>query len=66
MNFQRAAESMRMPILGYFVVIGTILLGALALVSSELDSRPLPVSQSIGVPAPFKASLEPTADGSIR
>jgi hypothetical protein len=57
---------MRMPIFGYFVVVGTILFGALALVSSDLESKPLPVSQTIGVPAPFKAPLEPTADISVR
>lgn len=57
---------MRMPILGYFVVIGTLLFGALVLVSSDLDSKPLPVSQTTGVPAPFKAPLETTAGISVR
>jgi hypothetical protein len=50
-----------MPIFGYFVVVGTILFGGLVLVSSQLESKPLPVSQTIGIPAPFKASLD--ADG---
>lgn len=57
---------MRMPILGYFVVIGTVLLGAIALVGSELESKPLPVTQTTGVPAPFKAPLETTAGISVR
>lgn len=46
---------MRMPILAYFLVMGTILFGGLVLVSSQLESKPLAVSQRIGVPAPFKA-----------
>jgi hypothetical protein len=46
---------MRMPILGYFFVIGAILFGGLVLVSAQLASTPLPVSQRIGVLAPFKA-----------
>ena len=46
---------MRMPILSYFLVIGTVLLGGLVLVSTQLESKPLPVSQRIGVPPPFKA-----------
>jgi hypothetical protein len=57
---------MRMPIFGYFVVVGAVLFGTLALISSELESKPLPVSQTIGVPAPFKAPPEPTADISVR
>jgi len=57
---------MRMPILGYFVVVGAILVGTLALVGSKMESTPLPVSQTIGVPAPFKAPLEATADASVR
>src|SRR5215813_5381660 len=46
---------MRMPILSYFLVIGPVLFGGLILVSSQLESKPLPVSQRIGVPPPFKA-----------
>jgi hypothetical protein len=53
---------MRMPILGYFLVMGTILFGGLVLVSSQLESKPLPVSQRIGVPPPFSAP--PDANGS--
>jgi len=53
---------MRIPILAYFLVVGTILFGGLVLVSSQLESRPIPVSQRIGVPAPFKAL--PDANGS--
>jgi hypothetical protein len=51
-----------MPILGYFLIIGALLFGGLVLISSQLQSRPLPVSQRIGVPAPFKAA--PDANGS--
>jgi hypothetical protein len=51
---------MRMPILTYFLVIGALLFGALVLVSSQLESKSLPVSQSIGLPAPFKVS--PTSE----
>jgi hypothetical protein len=47
-----------MPILSYFLVAGTILFGGLVLVGSQLESKPLPVSQTIGVPPPFKAALE--------
>jgi hypothetical protein len=46
---------MRMPILTYFLVVGTVLFGGLVLVSSQLESKPLPVSQRVGVPPPFKA-----------
>jgi hypothetical protein len=45
-----------MPIFGYFVVVGAILFGAIALVGSELESTPMPVTQTIGVPPPFKES----------
>jgi hypothetical protein len=44
-----------MPILSYFLVIGAVLFGGLVLVSSQLESKPLPVSQRVGVPPPFKA-----------
>jgi hypothetical protein len=46
---------MRMPILSYFLVVGTVLFGGLVLVRTQLESKPLPVSQRIGVPPPFKA-----------
>jgi hypothetical protein len=50
---------MRMPILSYFLVIGTALVGLLFLVSHEIEpSRPLGVSQMVGVPPPFKAPPE--------
>lgn len=52
---------MRMPVFGYFVAVGVTLFAGLVLVSSQLESKPLPVSQTIGIPAPFKAS--PGADG---
>ena len=51
---------MRMPVLSYFLVVGILLFGGLVLVSSRLESKPLPVSQTIGLPAPFKAPLEDT------
>jgi hypothetical protein len=47
-----------MPILSYFLVVGTVLFGGLVLVSNRLEPKPLPVSQTIGVPAPFKAQPE--------
>ena len=62
MNFRPIADAMRMPILGYFLVIGAILFAAIVVVGSELESEPLPVSQTIGVPPPFRASVEPSAD----
>jgi len=49
---------MRMPLLSYFLVAGTALLGALVLVGNKLEPRPLPVSQMVGVPMPFKAPPE--------
>jgi len=49
---------MKMPILSYFLVAGTILFGGLVLLSSHLEFKPLPVSQMIGVPQPFKAPPE--------
>lgn len=51
---------MRMPILSYFLFVGTALVGLLFLVSAEIEpnSSPLKVSQMVGVPAPFKALPE--------
>jgi len=49
---------MRMPLLSYVLVVGTALLGALVLVGNKLEPRPLPVSQMVGVPMPFKAPPE--------
>ena len=54
---------MRIPLLAYFLVMGIILFSGLVLVSSQLESKPLPVSQRIGVPPPLKAS--PDANGSL-
>ena len=48
--------AMRIPLLAYFLVMGIILFSGLVLVSSQLEFKPLPVSQRIGVPPPFKAS----------
>lgn len=53
---------MRMPLLAYFLVMGILLFTGLVLVSSQLESKSLPVSQRIGVPPPFKA--QPDANGS--
>jgi hypothetical protein len=49
-----------MPILSYFLVIGTALVGVLFLVSYEIEPSgpPLGVSQMVGVPPPFKAPPE--------
>ena len=50
---------MRMPVLSYFLVdAGTVLFGVLVLVSNQFEPKPLPVSQTVGVPAPFKAPPE--------
>ena len=43
---------MRMPVLYYFLVAGTVLFGVLVLVSNKFEPKPLPVSQTVGVPAP--------------
>ncbi|HET7803324.1 MAG TPA: hypothetical protein VFL53_03715 [Pseudolabrys sp.] len=51
-----------MPLLAYFLVMGIILFAGLVLVSSQLESKSLPVSQRIGVPPPFKSL--PDANGS--
>jgi hypothetical protein len=50
-----------MPILSYFLVVGTVLFGGLVLVSTQLESKPLSVSQRIGVPPPFKAAPDDLA-----
>jgi hypothetical protein len=51
---------MRMPIVSYFVVAGTALVGLLFWVSNGLDqnSTPIKTSQTIGVPEPFKGRAE--------
>ena len=46
------------PVLSYFLVAGTVLFGVLVLVSNKFEPKPLPVSQMVGVPAPFKAPPE--------
>src|SRR5262245_59091907 len=53
-------KSMRMPILAYFLIVGAVLFGGMRLVSSQLEAKPLPVSQRIGVPAPFKVPPDQT------
>jgi hypothetical protein len=47
-----------MPVLSYFLVAGSVLFGVLVLVSNKFEPKPLPVSQMVGVPAPFKAPPE--------
>ena len=51
---------MRMPILSYFIVAGTALVGLLFWVSNGLDpnSSPIKTSQTVGLPEPFKAQPE--------
>jgi hypothetical protein len=51
---------MRMPIFSYFGVVGAIPFVGLVLVSRQLESRPLQVSQTVGVPPRFKALPENT------
>jgi hypothetical protein len=58
MDLCQERRSMRMPVLSYFLVAGTILFGVLVLVGNKLEPKPLPVSQMVGVPAPFKAPPE--------
>ena len=50
-----------MPILTYFLVVGVVLFGGMRLVSSQLEAKPLPVSQRIGVPASFQAPPDDAA-----
>jgi hypothetical protein len=56
----KEACAMRMPILSYFIVAGTALVGLLFWVSNELDpnSSPIKTSQTVGVAEPFKAQPE--------
>jgi hypothetical protein len=49
---------MRMPVLSYFPVVGTIFFGVLTLVNNRLAPMPLQTSQTVGIPAPFKAPPE--------
>ena len=52
---------MRMPILSYFLIVGTALFGVLTLVSNRIEPRPLPVTQMIGLPPPYKVPPEANA-----
>jgi len=54
---------MQMPIFSYFLVVGTILFGVLALVSNQFEPKPLRVSQKIGLPPRFKAPPENMQSG---
>ena len=51
---------MRMPILSYFVVAGTALVGLLFWVSDGLNpnTSPIKTSQTVGVPERFKGQAE--------
>jgi hypothetical protein len=51
---------MRMPVLSYFLAVGSVLFAILTFVSSEIDPNisAIHVSQIVGVPAPFKAPPE--------
>jgi hypothetical protein len=50
---------MRMPILPYFLFVGSALATILTFVSREIPDIPaIQVSQMVGVPAPFKAPPE--------
>ena len=40
-------QLMRMPILSYFLVVGTILFGVLVLVSNQIEPKPPQVSQTV-------------------
>ena len=56
---------MRMPLLRYIMVVGSVLVGLLFWVSNESapNSSPLKTSQVAGVPRPFKATRpEPMPD----
>ena len=49
---------MRMPVLSYFLIVGAALFGVLTLVSNRIEPKPLPVTQTIGLPPPYKAQPE--------
>jgi hypothetical protein len=51
---------MRMPILSYFLAVGSVLFAILTFVSREIDPNisAIHVSQMVGVLAPFKAPPE--------
>jgi len=52
---------MRMPILSYFLVVGVALFGVLTLVSNRIEPKPLPVTQTVGLPPPYKAPPQANA-----
>ena len=56
----REVRAMRMPVLSYFLVAGASLVGLLFWVSNRLDPNSVPIktSQTVGLPAPFKAPPE--------
>ena len=51
-------QKMRLPLLSYFMVVGSLLAGLLFWGSNEigLNSSPLKTSQVVGLPRPFKAT----------
>jgi hypothetical protein len=56
---------MRVPLVSYFMVVGSLLAGLLFWVSNEigLKSSPLKTSQMVGLPGPFKVMRrEPMPD----
>jgi hypothetical protein len=55
---------MRMPLLSYFFVVGSALLGLLLLLDNgtQPSAPPVRTSQVVGVPEPFKAAPEPPLD----
>jgi hypothetical protein len=57
---RREVRAMRMPVLSYFLVAGTSLIGLLFWASNRLDPNSVPIktSQTVGLPAPFKAPPE--------
>ena len=52
---------MRMPVLSYFLIVGTALFGVLSLVSNRIEPKPLPVTQTVGLPPPYKAAPDANA-----
>lgn len=47
--------------LSYFLIVGAALFGALTLVSNRIEPKPLPVTQTIGLPPPYKPAPEANA-----
>ena len=56
---------MRMPILSYFLIVGAALFGVLSLVSNRIEPKPLPVTQTIGLPPPYKAPAEASVPNAV-